>query len=121
MTVCHYWRTRAGLGPGVSRHTRGGYIYTLLPSPEARSVQENCDLEEVNLAWNGFHLRGCIALGEALAHNNSLTLLDITCNRVSEVALAQLLKGLKQNTTLEKLVVSVAHSLLVPCLSGRGH
>ena len=86
-----------------------------------RSVQENCDLEEVNLAWNGFHLRGCIALGEALAHNNSLTLLDITCNRVSEVALAQLLKGLKQNTTLEKLVVSVAHSLLVSCLSGRGH
>ena len=46
MTVCHYWRTRTGLGPVVSRHTPGGYIYiySLHPRPGPFCmVQELCE------------------------------------------------------------------------------
>lgn len=63
-------------------------------------------MEELNLAWNGFHLRGCMAIGHALKHNNSLLALDLTCNRISELCLAQLLKGIKDNTSLTTLKVS---------------
>ena len=85
---------------------RGSYFTIPCFTQPFLHFQLNCSLEKLNLAWNGLHWQGARALASGLRVNNSLTDLDVQCNRMSEECLAELLKGLKQNTALEILRVT---------------
>ncbi|KAK6173232.1 hypothetical protein SNE40_016721 [Patella caerulea] len=67
------------------------------------AFKENSTLEVFRVGWNGFHLRGCIALGQSLSENNTLIELDLTCNRITDLCLGQLLKAFHTNNTLKIL------------------
>jgi hypothetical protein len=64
-------------------------------------LQENEGLKICDLSFNGFHVPGCHALGEALAENMTLRELDISHNRVDIKAIGFILKGLQTNETLQ--------------------
>ena len=59
----------------------------------------------MDLSWNGFAMEGCRSMGEALKNNITLRELDISNSRVNFACLAELLKGLKENKSLEILRV----------------
>ncbi|KAH3839397.1 hypothetical protein DPMN_112827 [Dreissena polymorpha] len=71
--------------------------------------QENINLEVLNLSWNGLYLQGATSISAALAKNQSLRELDISCNRLSEKCVASFLTGMRNNTTLKKLKVCVKY------------
>jgi Ran GTPase-activating protein (RanGAP) involved in mRNA processing and transport len=57
------------------------------------------------LAWNGFGNEGADMMGNALTHNVQLEELDMRSNRIGNAGVANLCLGLKDNTTLKKLIV----------------
>ncbi len=60
---------------------------------------------KLNLAWNGFENEGADMMGNALMHNVMLQELDMRCNRIGNSGFANLCLGLKDNTTLKRLIV----------------
>ena len=68
--------------------------------------QKNNSLKTLNLAWNGFSVKGSKAMGEALAKNSCLQQLDLSSNRICMEAAAKLVKGLQNNETLCAIKVS---------------
>ena len=62
-------------------------------------------LKTLNVAYNGFALRGATALAEALEMNDVLLDLDLTCNRIFDGGAARLAKALATNETLQCLRV----------------
>lgn len=81
-------------------------------------LQENKGLRYLDLSWNGFYLKGCQHLGDALLVNSDLTELNLNCNRINKDCLEKLLRGFKQNSTLRTLRVRQAN---IKGLNGRGH
>lgn len=71
----------------------------------------NQGLKKLDISWNGFSLRGCEALSKALELNDTLIELNLECNRMNKDALEKLLKGLKNNTTLQVLKVGISSGL----------
>ena len=67
-------------------------------------------LRTVNLAWNGFGFEGCLAIGDMLSSNHTITELDLACNRINPPALLELLRGLTANKTLRILRVGGAYN-----------
>lgn len=59
----------------------------------------------MNVSWNGFAKKGAHALGDALSRNDRLEELDLRCNRITQEAAADIIKGLHGNTTLKSLRV----------------
>ena len=68
-------------------------------------LQKNDSLRVLRVAWNGWYLEGCRALGKALGTNSTLVELDLGCNRINKDCLAAFLKDFKRNTSVEKLLV----------------
>ena len=69
--------------------------------------QKNNGLLDLDISWNGFHSQGSTTLSKALEVNHCLVSLNLACNRLSEPCVAQLFNGLKHNTTLKNLRVSL--------------
>jgi Ran GTPase-activating protein (RanGAP) involved in mRNA processing and transport len=67
-------------------------------------LKKNYALQSLCLEWNflGMH-NGVEALGEALAHNRSLTQLDLRNNKVGSDGASSLARGLAGNATLTSL------------------
>ena len=68
-------------------------------------LQENNYLKIVNASWNGYDDEGGAAFGEVLAHNSYLIELDISCCRIGPEGFGKIMKGLRNNDTLEVLRV----------------
>ena len=74
---------------------------------EKLSFQENIILKTLNVSMNGFGQEGAEALGTALRTNSTLTDLDLSHNRVPDVGLLGMAKGLQGNEGLVTLKVRV--------------
>ena len=59
----------------------------------------------INLSWNGFADDGAAVLAKALASNETLLQLDVSCNRISTDGLVLLAEGIKANRRLTVLKV----------------
>jgi Ran GTPase-activating protein (RanGAP) involved in mRNA processing and transport len=71
-------------------------------------LQDNVELLEVNLSWNGIGEEGSIAFGKHLQKNHTLRILDISYSRINLLHLGHVLKGLKYNDTLDTLKVNMS-------------
>lgn len=58
------------------------------------------------MSWNGFADNGAVGIGLALKTNVSLTVLDLSANRIGPIGIGGLARGLEENTTLRELLVS---------------
>jgi hypothetical protein len=67
----------------------------------------------VNLAWNGFGYEGALAVGEMVRGNKYLRELDVSNNRINWEGALQIMKGLKENDTLEVLKVMLHHFRII--------
>lgn len=67
--------------------------------------QKNVAMKKLNISWNGFAVQGAKGLGRALVENRTLLQLDVSNNRLEAKAVGELLKGLKQNDSLDSLKV----------------
>ena len=56
-----------------------------------QAIQDNKGLLILGLAWNGFGHMGCGTMAAALEKNKTLLEIDLSANRVDNVALAMLL------------------------------
>lgn len=63
-------------------------------------------MQSLNLSWNGLEAMGSAALFKALADNRGLTSLNVASTRTSNSSCVHLAAALRQNTTLEQLVVN---------------
>ena len=64
------------------------------------------ELQSLNLSWNGLESLGSTAVFKALADNRGLTSLNVSSTRTSNSSCVHLAAALRQNTTLEQLVVN---------------
>ena len=72
------------------------------------SFQDNIGMKVLNVSWNGFGEEGAIAMGTALK-TCTLVELDMTNNRIGAEGFVTMIKSLKNNDDLRKLIVSVIH------------
>jgi len=68
-------------------------------------IQENYGLKCMKLSMNGFGRPGAEALGKALKNNRTLIELNISHNRMPEIAAQDIAKGLQVNDNLKVLRV----------------
>ena len=71
-------------------------------------------MRRLDLSWNGFGQESAECLAACLAANEGLVDLDLAGNRLNDEAMVMMSKGLKNNTILEKLVVSMWKSTVFP-------
>lgn len=64
------------------------------------------------MSWNGLDDDAAKAFGDAIAANNVLLELDLTCCRIGPEGFTNVLKGLKTNEVLEIIKVHVIVLLL---------
>jgi Ran GTPase-activating protein (RanGAP) involved in mRNA processing and transport len=65
-----------------------------------------CGMQSLNLSWNGLDSLGATAVFKALAENRGLISLNVSSTRTSNSSCVHLAAAIRQNTTLERLVVS---------------
>lgn len=69
----------------------------------ASGLKENNSLKILDLSWNGFDDDGAAAFGDVLVHNSVLVELDLSCCRIGPEGFGKVMKGMKNNETLEVL------------------
>ncbi|XP_067937699.1 leucine-rich repeat-containing protein 74A-like [Watersipora subatra] len=68
------------------------------------SLMVNTTIARADLSFNGFH-DAAVGIGELMAVTTTLTYLDLTSNRITDVDMAHFLKGFERNETLETLLI----------------
>lgn len=70
------------------------------------TLQFNDTLTHLDVSWNGFSIFGTESIGKALEVNSTLEVLNLANNRLNDVAVAKLLKGLELSRSLKAITVS---------------
>jgi Ran GTPase-activating protein (RanGAP) involved in mRNA processing and transport len=63
-------------------------------------------MQSLNLSWNGLESQGATAVFKALADNKGLISLNVASTRTSNASCVHLAAAIRQNATLERLIVS---------------
>lgn len=71
----------------------------------AKWLQTGSPLKDLNLCNNNIQAAGAKALGQALGRNSSLTILGLEKNPLNGESILELLKGARQNTHLQELML----------------
>ncbi|OWF44753.1 leucine-rich repeat-containing protein 74A-like isoform X2 [Mizuhopecten yessoensis] len=69
----------------------------------ATGMKENAYLKYLNVSWNGLDDGGGKDFGDAIGNNNVIEVIDLSCCRIGPEGFAGILKGLKNNDTLQEL------------------